>query len=152
MVKAGLISGAVMLVLVLIAGFIAPLCALCVPLLVGILAGYLNGTFEKAPETAVQRGAMAGAIAGGMGILGNICAGIINASVLQNADNQVVNEMLNLPPSDPAMVWAGQLIAALCIGVLNVALSAGLGAAGGAIWKSTAGKTPPAEPMAPAPM
>ena len=152
MVKAGLISGVVMMVLVLVAAFIAPMCALCVPLLVGLLAGYLNGVFEKSPETVVQRGALAGLIAGGLGMAGQMCAAVINAAVLQDSSNQVINQYLNLPASDPTTVWAGQLIAALCIGLINIALSAGLGAGGGAIWKGTAGKTQPPAPDAPPPM
>ena len=152
MVKAGLISGAVMFLLVLFAAaVVSPLCALCAPLIVGLLAGYLTGTFEKTPGTVVNRGAIAGAIAGGIGIVGQIGAAIINAAVMQNPNNQI-NELFGLPPADAATVWLAQFGAAFCIGLLNVGLSAGLGAAGGAIWKGNAGKSqpqPPAEPLPP---
>jgi MFS family permease len=149
MLKAGLIAGAVMFFAVLITAVFSPLCALCVPILVGLGAGYLNGVFEKNTETAVQRGAYAGAIAGGLGILGQLIASVINAVVLQNPNNQI-NDALGLPIADPGMVWVSQLGVACCIGLVNVALSAGLGAGGGAIWKNTAGKTTPPSDMTPA--
>lgn len=146
MLKAGLIAGAVMFFSVLVAALLSPLCALCVPVLVGLGAGYMNGMFEKNAETAVQRGAYAGAIAGGIGIVGQLIASVINAVVLQNPNNQI-NEALGLPIADPGMVWVSQLGVACCIGLVNVALSAGLGAGGGAIWKNTAGKTTPPSDM-----
>lgn len=146
MVKAGLISGGIMFLLVLIAAsVISPLCALCVPLLSGLLAGYLTGTFEKMPDTVVTRGAMAGAIAGGIGIVGQIGASIINAAVMQNPEMQI-NRVLGLPPVDAGTMWALQIGMAFCVGLINVGLTAGLGAGGGAIWKGTAGKAQPPAP------
>jgi hypothetical protein len=152
MLKAGLISGGVMFVLVLFsAAVISPLCALCVPFVVGLLAGYLTGVFEKTPATVVNRGALAGAIAGGVGVLAQIGAAIINAAIMQDPSRQI-NNLLGLPTADPATVWIAQLGMAMCVGLLNVGLSAGLGAGGGAIWKGSAGKVqiqPPAEPLPP---
>ncbi|RME87495.1 MAG: hypothetical protein D6770_09195 [Anaerolineae bacterium] len=149
MVKAGLIAGAGMFILVLLAAAVfSPLCALCVPLLAGIVAGYLTGRFEMPPDmkTVATRGAYAGAIAAGLGIIAQMIAMVINALVMQNPQFQV-NQMLGLPPADPTTVWVGQFIAACCVGLLNVALTAGFGAAGGAIWFKTAGEsqtpTPP---------
>jgi hypothetical protein len=127
------------------ASIISPLCALCVPLLSGLLAGYLTGTFEKLPETVVTRGALAGAIAGGIGIVGQIIASIINAAVMQNPEYQI-NRVLGLPSVDPVTMWAVQIGMAFCVGLINVGLTAGLGAGGGAIWKNTAGKPQPPAP------
>ena len=149
MLKSGLIAGAAMFVIVLIAAIFSPFCALCAPLVVGLGAGYLTGVFEKTPETVVQRGPYAGAIAGGLGIVGQMIASVVNAAVLQNPNNQI-NPALGLPIADPAMVWVGQLAVACCIGLVNVGLSAGLGAGGGAIWKNTAGKASPPADMTPA--
>jgi len=144
MVKAGLIVGVVMLVLVLIAGsVVSPLCALCVPLLTGLAAGYLTGVFEKNPATVVGRGAGAGAIAGGVAVVGQIGASLINAAVLQNPANQL-NQLFGLPATDPSLVWAMQIGMACVVGVVNVALTAGLAAAGAALWKSTSGAAAPA--------
>jgi MFS family permease len=134
------------LLVVISAAVVSPLCALCMPLLVGLAAGYMTGMFEKTPATTVQRGAYAGAIAGGLGIVGQMIASVINAAVLQNPAYQL-NPALGLPVADASTVWVAQLATACCIGLVNVALSAGFGAGGGAIWNNTAGKsTPPAEP------
>ena len=146
MLKAGLIAGAVMFVFVLLsASVVSPLCALCVPLIAGLAAGYLNGVFEKDPVTVVQRGAYAGAIAGGFGIFGQMIASLINSFVMQNPEFQI-NQALGLPASDPATVWMAQIGIACCVGLVNVVLTAGFGAGGGAIWRNTAGKsTPPSD-------
>lgn len=150
MVKSGLISGAVMFILVLVgAAGLTPICALCVPLIAGLLAGYLTGVFEKpAAEEALKRGAGAGAIAGAMGLVANIAAAIINAAVLQNPQFQL-NRLLGLPPTDPTTVWLVQLGLNLCIGLFNVAFTAALGVGGVAIWRGTAGK---AQTLPPAPL
>jgi hypothetical protein len=139
MLKAGLIAGAGMFVLVLVVAIFSPLCALCIPLFAGLGAGYLTGVFDKNPETVVIQGAYAGAIAGALGILGQMIASVVNGMVMQNPDYQI-NQMFGLPAADPTAVWISQLGIACCIGLVNVALTAGLGAGGGAIWKSTAGK------------
>jgi len=86
------------------------------------------------------------AIAGAVGILGQLIASVINAMVLQNPNNQI-NEMFGLPASGPSEIWATQIGVACCFGLINVALTAGFGAGGGAIWNNTAGKsTPPSAP------
>jgi hypothetical protein len=152
MLKAGLIAGGVMFLFVLIgAAGVSPFCAFCVPLITGLGAGYLNGIFEKNSETAVQRGAYAGAIAGGLGLLAQMCASAINAFVLQNPQYQVINQSLDLPATDPGTVWMAQIGVGCCVGLVNLALNAGLGAGGGAIWKSTAGKniTPSTDELTP---
>ncbi|MBL8089753.1 MAG: hypothetical protein KF758_14310 [Anaerolineales bacterium] len=150
MLKAGLISGAVMFLFVLIAAAgISPLCAFCVPLITGLGAGYLNGVFEKDSATVVQRGAYAGAIAGGFGIVAQMIAAIINAMVMQNPEYQI-NEMLGLPTADPTTVWVSSLGMACFVGFINIGLTAGLGAGGGAIWRNTAGKSTPPSDITPA--
>lgn len=143
MLKAGLISGAVMFLFVLLgASIVSPLCALCVPLFTGLGAGYLTGIFEKNVLTTVQRGAYAGAIAGALGIVGQMIASVINAAVIQNPNNQL-NDVFGLPPADPATVWISQIGVACCVGLINIGLTAALGAGGGAIWNNTAGKNLP---------
>jgi len=140
MLKAGLISGSVAFVLVLIgAAGISPFCAICVPLLTGLLAGYLTGVFEQ-PSIGerMKRGASAGAIAGGLALFASMIAAVINAMFMQNPDNQI-NDLFGLPTVSPGMVWASQLVVNLCIGLVNVALNAALGAGGIAIWGSVAG-------------
>lgn len=142
MVKSGLITGAVMFVLVLGgAAVISPFCALCAPVVAGLLAGYLAGVFEKpAPAELNKRAALAGTIGGAFGILAGMIAAVINAAVLQNPQYQVVNQALDLPTATPEMVWAVQLGLNCCIGLVNVGLTAGFALLGGLIWKNTAGK------------
>ena len=150
MLKAGLISGAVMFLLVLLgASIVSPLCAFCVPLFTGLGAGYLTCVFEKNTLTTVQRGAYAGAIAGALGIVGQMVASVINAAVMQNPNNQL-NDVLGLPAADPATVWIAQIGVACCVGLINVGLTAALGAGGGAIWNNTAGKSLPPSDINPA--
>jgi hypothetical protein len=140
MVKSGLIVGAVMFVFVLgLAAVISPFCALCIPLLTGLGAGYLAGVFDKPISNgdAAKRGA--GAIAAGLAMFAQIIASIINALVLQNPQYQL-GRIWGADAVDPAMVWALQIGSALCVGLINVGLTAALGAGGGAIWFGTGGK------------
>jgi hypothetical protein len=112
----------------------------------GLLAGYLTGVFDSpAVEERTKRGASAGAIAGALALVAGLIAAIVNAVVLQNPDNQI-NELFDVPATSPAMVWAGQIGVNLCIGLVNIALNAALGAGGIAIWSNTAGKNTNAEP------
>ncbi|MDX1378067.1 MAG: hypothetical protein R3307_04390 [Anaerolineales bacterium] len=147
MLKAGLIAGGVAFILVLIgAAGVSPFCAICVPLVSGLLAGYLTGVFDSpAPEERTKRGASAGAIAGALALVAGLIAAIINAVVLQNPDNQI-NELFDMPATSPAMVWAGQIVINLCVGLVNIGLNAALGAGGIAIWSNTAGKNSNVEP------
>jgi hypothetical protein len=142
MVKSGLIIGAVAFILVLGGTLISPLCAPCVGILLGLAAGYLAGVFDKPALSAdcTKKGASAGAIAGGISILGSLIGAVINAAVIAPSGNAQINDLLGLPPSDPATIWGAQLGAACCLGLLNVALGAGLGAAGGALWYQMTGK------------
>src|SRR5271157_624551 len=142
LIKAGLIVGAGMFLCVLVAAVVSPLCASCVAILAGVGAGYLTGAFEKPSSSAevIRRGAAAGAIAAGMAFLAQILAAVINATVMQNPQFQGATVLLGLPLLSSNEVWIAQLLAGVCLGILNVGITAGLGAGGGAIWFSTAGK------------
>ncbi|GAB4489867.1 MAG: hypothetical protein OHK0031_13460 [Anaerolineales bacterium] len=148
MVKSGLIFGAVMFLLVLGAAVvISPLCALCVPLLAGLGAGYLAGRFDQplSSGAAMKRGAGAGAMAALFGLAAQVMAAIINGLVLQNPQFNP-GRVFGGVPIDSSLVWAGQIFAGLCVGLLNIGLTAAFGAGGAAIWWNTAGKNqPPAE-------
>lgn len=139
MTKAIAVAGAVMFVVVLVlSAGLSPICALCVPLISGTLAGFLTGVWEKNPGTVVRRGATAGAIVGAIALVAQIGASLINAAILQDPDLQL-NRAFGLPPTEASLVWAVQLGVACFVGLVNVGLTAGLGAAGGALWKSTSG-------------
>ncbi len=134
MLKAGLIVGGVSLFLVLgVSSILSPLCAICVAIFAGLGAGYLAGMFERPYDSAAstKAGAGAGAVAGGLSIVGQLIASVINAISLQNSG---FTEMLGLPATDTTTLWVAQIGMALCMGLLNIAIMAGLGAAGSAIW------------------
>ena len=145
MVKAGIIIGVVALVLVLGSAFlISPFCAPCWGVLLGLAAGYLAGVFDHPAvmNDLVKKGAIAGAIAAAFAGLGSLIGGVINAAMLNPADLQSLGDALGvqLPNMDSTSIWTGQLGGACCVGLLNLALMAGLGAAGAALWWQISGK------------
>ena len=152
MIKAGLIVGAVALVLAAIAGFITPCIEPCVGIFAGLVAGYLAGVFQKpalSPE-ATKLGASAGAIAGGVSVVGSLIIGLINGLTVKPENLAAMYELLGIQAAtvDETSILAIQLVTGCCMGLLNVALGAGLGAAGGAIWYKMTGsklQQPPAQ-------
>lgn len=151
MVKAGLIVGAAMLVGALALSLLSPLCTICGAIFAGLLAGYLANVFEKPvnAEGLIQRGAFAGAIAGAVAIVGQFIGAFINASSL---DIATIEDMLGQPTGlTQESLWIFQLGGALCIGLLNIGLMAGLGAAGALLWKQMKGNNLPPSDLPPAP-
>ena len=150
MVKSGLIVGVVMLLLALGVSLISPFCSVCMAVLLGLGAGYLANVFDKPVDTqgVIARGAGAGAIAGALAIIGQVIAGLIN-STLVSAD--VMNDLLGQNFLTQESLRLYQLGGAFCIGLLNIALMAGMGAAGALIWKQFQGQNttpvPPAYPQ-----
>jgi hypothetical protein len=148
MLKAGLIAAALMFFLVLVfSAGINPFCGLCAPIVTGLLAGYLTGTFEKNPQTVVGRGAGAAAIAGVAAVVAQMIASGISGAVGRGPDYA---GLFGFRGDEAGIFWALQLCFGCVIGLVNLALAAGLGAIGGAIWKGTAGKN--VTPSAPAAM
>jgi hypothetical protein len=152
MVKSGIIIGVVGFVLVLGSAVIfSPLCAPCWGLILGLAAGYLGGVFEKPLNNneVIKKGAIAGAIAAGLILVGALIGGVINAALLDPSDLQQMYELLGVTDYtlDQTTIWVGQLGSAVCGGLLNAVLMAGMGAAGGALWWQTQGKKRPVEPF-----
>lgn len=143
MIKAGLILGAVMLVLGIGGSLITPLCVPCLAVLAGIGAGYLAGVFDK-PLTSGESakvGAIAGAIGGAGALLGQIIGGILNSALADPQDIINMMEQFGLPTTyDPGMIRFGQIGGGVCFGLLDIVLMAGLGALGGILWQQIAGK------------
>ncbi len=127
---------------------VSPLCTPCAALLVGLAAGYLVGVFDKPSlsSDAMKRGATAGAIAGAIAVLGQLVAAVINASFI---NPETINQLLGQQVLDSNTLWAYQLGGACCIGLFNVALMAGLGLAGAALWHSMNGPKQPQFPQQP---
>lgn len=140
MFKSGIIFGLAGFFLALaLTGFGAALCSICLAVVLGLGAGYVAGVFERPLESgeATKQGAAAGALTGGLMVFGQIIGGGLNAgSMVTDPNTQMLNQMLGLPPAEPSMIWIGALFGACCIGLLNLGILAGLGAAGGALWAS----------------
>ncbi len=143
MIKAGLILGAVMLVLGIGGSLISPICVPCLALVAGIAAGYLACIFDK-PLTsggAAKAGAIAGAIGGAGALLGQIIGSILNSIWVDPQTVIDLMEQLGLPAAyDPGMVRITQIGGGVCFGLLDIVLMAGLGALGGILWQQIAGK------------
>jgi hypothetical protein len=153
MVRSGLIVGGIMLLLVLGASLLTPFCSVCLAIPAGLLAGYLANVFERPGAGAasmagpVARGAIAGAIAGALAILGQFIGAVINASSI---DPAVLSRVFGVDNLTQQSLWLFQLLGAFCIGLLNLALMAGLGAAGALIWQQIQSRqAPPAPPVYP---
>lgn len=150
MVKSGLVMGAVMLVLALAAGaIITPLCTPCIAIFIGLGAGYLAGVFDKPAlqSDAFRKGAVAGTIAGIFGIIGQVIAALVNATLLP----QFLGRAFHQPNLTPQVVLLGQLGTAFCVGLFNILLLAGLGVGGAAFWYAIQNRTqtppPPSFPQ-----
>jgi hypothetical protein len=157
MLKSGIILGVIGFVLTIGVSIFSPLCALCIGILLGLAAGYLAGVFDRPLDSgsAAKRGAGAGALAGFLMIFGQLIAAALNAGTMQDTGLQGFNDMFGAQPVDAATIWGAQIFAACCIGLLNIGILAGLGAAGGALWgsRNAAGGgsgSSPIEPIPPA--
>ena len=143
MIKAGLILGAVMLVLGIGGSLLSPLCVPCLAVMAGVGAGYLAGVWEK-PLTSgdsAKVGAIAGAIGGAGALLGQIIGGILNAILVDPQQMMRMMEQFGLPANyDSNFFLIGQIGGAVCFGLLDIVLMAGLGALGGILWLQIAGK------------
>jgi len=73
----------------------------------------------------------------------------VNASILDPTQLANMYEIFGLPDIslDQTSIWVGQLGSAVCCGLLNVALMAGLGTAGGALWWQLKGKNQQVNPF-----
>ncbi len=143
MIKSGLIFGAGMFFLVLLfATFGSPFCSLCLAILMGLGAGYVACVFDKpsiSPD-ATKKGAAAGAITGGMAVLSQMIAAAIVSLLYQTNQSMYVSLCPGTQLPDPGTFWVLQLLMGCCVALVNIGVSAGLGAAGSAIWFSSVGK------------
>ena len=143
MIKAGLILGAVMLVLGVGGSLLSPLCVPCLAVMAGIGAGYLAGVFDK-PLTSgdsAKVGAIAGAIGGAGALLGQIIGGILNALLVDPQNMMRMMEQFGFPATyDANFITISQIGGGVCFGLIDIVLMAGLGALGGILWQQIAGK------------
>ena len=143
MIKAGLILGAVMLVLGIGGSLLSPLCVPCLAIAAGLGAGYLACVYEKplTSGSSAKAGAIAGAIGGAGALLGQITGSILNAVLIDPESMMRTLEQLGLPAvSDPNFYYISQIGGGVCFGIIDIVLMAGLGALGGILWQQIAGK------------
>ncbi len=145
MVRAGLMLGALALLVSAGATLISPVCAPCVAIFLGLGAGYLASVFDKPTTSAAtsKSGAIGGAIGGVGAILGQILGAIINSTIVGPQNLQAIYEKLGVPTSGMNLAqtyWIGMVGGTVCFSVLDVLVMAGFGAVGGLLWWQAAGK------------
>jgi hypothetical protein len=153
MLKSGLITAGVMLVLAIGVSLLSPICVPCLAIFVGLGAGYLAGLFDKpASNGAVAKaGAAAGAIGGVGAIVGHLIGGVINVFIVGPEKAMELMRQWGFPSdmldsSNPTAYYAGAFGGACCVGLVDLLLLAGLGALGGLLWWQITGKKAAAPP------
>lgn len=146
MLKSGLIIGIVAFVIGVAITLLSPLCVPCLAIFLGLAAGGLTGVFDKPLDNraAAKSGALAGGIGGIGAVLGQMTgAGINSVLVGPEAAQQVLRQFgMPVPTAGDfgAAYYLGVFSSACCIGLLDLALMAGLGAVGGLLWWQMTGQ------------
>jgi hypothetical protein len=146
MLKSGLIIGFVAFVFGAGITLLTPLCVPCLAIFLGLAAGGLAGAFDKPLNTgaAAKTGALAGVIGGLGAVLGQMVGAGVNATLVgPEAARQVLRQFGMPVPSVGdfgAAYYLGVFGSACCVGLLDLALMAGLGAVGGLLWWQLAGQ------------
>ena len=146
MLKAGLITGLLAIVVAVVATYFSPLCTPCAVLFLGALAGYLAGVFDKPSmnNAATKTGALAGAIGGIGAIIGQLIGTAINGYFMGPEGAAEFGRTLGLPasgsPGFEGGYWMGLISGAVCFSILDLLTMAGFGALGGILWWQISGK------------
>jgi hypothetical protein len=146
MLKSGLIFGAIALLLSAGAALLSPLCVPCLALFLGLGAGYVAGVFDKPADNgaSTKSGALSGVISGLGALLGQLIGAAINGSMVGPERAASILQQFGLPTGNGAGFgpgyWAGLFASGCCLGILDIALMAGLGALGGVLWWQMSGK------------
>ena len=125
---------------------ISPVCVPCLMLVVGLMAGYLAGVFDKPAENkqATKSGALAGLLGGIAALAGQSVGAVANGVLLGPIKTLEVVHQMGLPVGSPAMFreiyWPVLIGMAVCVGLINLAIMAGMGAVGGILWWQVSGK------------
>ncbi len=136
------------------ATLLSPLCGPCVVLFAGLAAGYVAGLFDKPAlsDSAAKTGAGAGAVGGAGALVGHLLGAVVNTSLMgpEGAAQLLRSFGLDTRGVSPATFYIGAFGGGCCLGLLDVALMAGLGALGGTLWFQLTGKNQAAAPPPPA--
>ncbi len=134
-VRWGLIAGGVLALLNLCGGTLIGIFNNCLILLTVAAgagaAGYLSAREEPAAE-AQKSGAIAGAIAGGLSLVGQLVGAVIGGIVGTSILASLNPELQQVDPSQlaggAAIGVVASLATSLCVGVVMIAVGAGIGA------------------------
>ncbi len=153
MTKVGLITAVVAFILSIGITLISPVCLICFAVIVGLVAGYLACNTDRPPahNAVAGPGALAGLFAGLGMLVGQIIGSVINSMIVGPEGASNLLRQLGLPTQsiNQTSYYGGVIFGVCCIGLLNVGLTAGLGALGGLLWWEIAGKNqpPPADQL-----
>jgi hypothetical protein len=149
-VRSGLLFGAINFLVNLGLGILLPLCAPFCAIVWGAGAGILSvvWTGKARTQSPAQMGATAGAIAGAGAILGLVIGSVLQFTVLGGQERAAdLSRQFGLPVADPnapgyvASQWLGTVGFSCCLGLTNLAILAGIGAAAAHLYASSQGKT-----------
>jgi len=153
MTSTSLLGALATFVLALGLTLISPLCLPCVAVMAGLTVGYMATNVDRPPYSQMVTGpaAIAGLFAGFGMLLGQMAGTGINTMLV---GPQGVGEILSQIGVDAGVnmeagYYGGVIAGICCIGVLNLALSAGFGVLGGQLWWQVVGKSqpPPTDPF-----
>jgi hypothetical protein len=151
MLKSGLIFGVVALLFSAGAALLSPLCVPCLALFLGLGAGFVAGVFDKPADNggATKLGAQSGVIGGVGALIGQCIGAVINGVLIGSEGAARMLEQLGIPNSGSSAsgYWVGLFASGCCLGILDIALMAGLGALGGILWWQISGKKATAAPV-----
>jgi hypothetical protein len=121
-----------------------PYCTPCAAILVGLGVGYLACSWVKPDEqrAVASLGAQSGAIAGAGTLIGQLLGMLLNGLLVgpQGAAEALAQFGLDPGAMSPRMYWITQIAVNTSCGLTNVALTAGLGALGGLLWRRVTGE------------
>jgi hypothetical protein len=132
---------------------LSPLCLPCVAVVAGLLVGYFGANADKPPYSRLVNGpsAISGLFAGLGLLLGQMAGSAINATLVgAQGVGDILSQMgFETGPSVEAGYYGGIIGSICCIGLINLALSAGFGVIGGQLWWQVTGKAlpPPSSPF-----
>ena len=147
--RSGLLFGAINFLVNLGLGVLLPLCAPFCAVVWGIGAGILSVVWSgpERTQSPAQMGATAGAIAGIGATLGLIIGTVLQYTLLGGQERAAeLSRELGLPvanPGDPGFAagqWIGTVGVSCCLGLTNLAVLAGIGAASAHVYASSQGK------------
>lgn len=138
MIKAGLPGLVLAFIYVMGVTLISPFCTLCFTPLLGLGVGYLANRFDKPHkfEASLGSGIIAGAMTGFGALLGQMLAAVVNGILVTNWQElpALFKEFGFAQFPNSSEYWQTTLMANSMCSLLNLALIAGLGAVGGALW------------------